>query len=143
MSEDNDMDDICNSFSKSVGTTEGEEIDIIDEIIDILMGPMTPVDRREYMNHVSFTMNRYYYAFIKDILNNESKSKSCEYIYEIRYSSKKFIEMWTFFTQNESKSSPKDLVAVKDAALDSFRWIKKSVDKLDCDSDYSDSPSDS
>jgi hypothetical protein len=133
---DDDLDEICKSFTKSVGAPDGEEIDILNEIIDILEGPMTYQHRRTYMNHVSFTMNRYYYAFVKDILETAVGFK---YLNEIKYSCIKFIEMWTHFTQHEHTSSTSDLGIVCNAALEAFWWIKRSADRFNSsDSEFGD-----
>ena len=124
----NEIDELCEAFASSTSTTdEGEEIDILNDMIENLYKLKDSKGLRDYLNKVSFHMNRYYHSFISDILRN---NRDFNFIHEIKVSSEKFLDMWVIFTKNEKLSTPNDLEILRNLSLDCFSWILKSVEEF-------------
>jgi len=119
------MDELCDSFLNCVKTVEDEELDILEEMMNVLETEKDKKKIRKYMNKVSYNINRYYYNFIHDIL---TESGDFSFLHEIKNATDRFLSMWVYFTNNENKSTDQSLFEVRDAALETFCWIRRSIE---------------
>ena len=129
-----DIDNLCNSFASNMNTVDGDEIDILNEMIHKLESNMSVIELRKYMDTVSYHINRYYFVFIKDILE---KDVGFKFLNEIKKAGDLYINMWDFFKKNEKFSNIDDLFRLKNASLDVWGWIKLSVNEHDTENDES------
>ena len=133
------MDELCESFVLSTRTVDGDEIDILDDMIENLENISNIYDLRNYMNHVSYNVNRYYFSFVREIHKTEIGFK---FLDEIKKNIEDFMNSWAFYKDNESKATPNDLEVMKNKALDAFGWIKMSINENKNRNQESDSDSD-
>lgn len=120
------MDELCDSFLQCVKTVDGEELDMLEEMMSVLETEKETIKIREYMNKVSYNMNRYYYDFIHDIF---TESSDFSFLHEIKNAAERFRSMWVYFTENEKKLTDQSLFEVRDAALETFCWIRRSIEE--------------
>ena len=126
-----DIDELCDSFAANMKTVEEHEVDILEKLIyNIENTKYTNI--RTYLNEIAYHMDRYYNCFIKDMSNKNEVS----YYMQIKSTSEEFRNMWGFFRENEHSSSPSDLLVLMGKALESLRWVKKSIDTIE--DEYSD-----
>ena len=121
-----EMDELCESFVLSTKTVDGDEIEILDDMINKLENITNMYELRLYMNHVSYNVNRYYFSFVREIHKTE---KGFNFLDEIKNNIEDFMNSWVFYKSNESRATPSDLEVIKNKALDAFGWLKASIDE--------------